>query len=78
MDEDSSESIGEKRQVQEKESQKHRNQYRVNGGKQGVNSKDKVKHIERNDKSFVVRMMWVNERKRKEMKSECCGVAEQF
>jgi len=38
-----------KRQVQEKLSQRQRNHYGVDEDKQGVDSRDKVKHIERND-----------------------------
>ena len=34
--------------------------YLIVGEKQGVDSRDKLKHIERNDQSFVVRMVSVD------------------
>ena len=34
----------------------------VNGGKPGVDSKDKGKHTGRNDLLFVEKMMWMDER----------------
>jgi len=42
---------GKKRQVQGKVSQ--RNRYRIGGEKQGVDSRDKANHIERNNQLFV-------------------------
>jgi len=41
---------------------------------QGVDSRDKVKHIKRNDQLFIMRMMTLAKR---EMKSECCEEVKQ-
>jgi len=46
--------------------------------KQGVDSRDKAKHIEKNDQLYVTRMVWVDEREWPEMKSECCEESEQW
>ena len=50
----------------------------VDGGKPGVGSKDEGKHrpTGRNYLLFVEKMMWVDERVRPKMKSECCEEAE--
>jgi len=41
---------------------RQRNRHGVVEGKQGVDSRDKVKHIKRNDQLSVTRMMLVVER----------------
>jgi len=48
----------------------------VDGEKLGVGSRDEGKHTGRNDLLFVEKMMWVDERVRPKMKSECCEKAE--
>jgi len=47
----------------------------VDGGKLGVDSRDEEKHTGRKDLLFV-EMMWMGERVRPKMKSECCEEAE--
>ena len=48
----------------------------VDGEKLGVGSRDEGKHTGRNDLLFVEKMMWVDERVRPKMNSECCEEAE--
>ena len=48
----------------------------VDGGEPGVDSRDEGKHTGRNDLLFVKKMLWVDERVRPKMKSECCEEAE--
>jgi len=49
----------------------------VDGGKPGVDSRDKGKHTGRNDLLFVEQMMWMDEQVQPKMKSDCCEEAEQ-
>jgi len=41
---------------------RHKDWDDVDGEKQGVNSRNKARHIERNDQLFVGRMVWMAER----------------
>jgi len=49
-------------QEQEETNQRQRDWNEVDGENYGVNSRDKVKHIKRNDQLYVIRMMLVAER----------------
>jgi len=40
--------------------------------KQGVDLREQVKHVERNDELLVTRMRQVNEQEEPEMKNDCC------
>jgi len=62
VDEESGESTGDKRHMGKKVSQRWSNRYRVVGEKHGLDSGDKVKHTDRNDRLFITRMMLVVER----------------
>ena len=44
----------------------------VDGEKPRVDSRDEWKHTVRNDLLFVEKMMWMDERVRPKLKSECC------
>ena len=48
----------------------------VDRGKPGVRSRDEGKHTGRSDPLFVEKMMWMDERVRPQLKSECCEEAE--
>jgi len=48
----------------------------VDEGELRVDSRDEGKHTGRNDLLFVEKMMWMGERVRPKMKSECCEEAE--
>jgi len=48
----------------------------IDGEHYGVDSKDKVRHIERNDQLYVTRMMLAAEQKWRQMKNQCCETVE--
>jgi len=48
----------------------------VDGGEPGVDSRDEGKHTGRNDLLFAEKMMWMGERVRPKMNSECYEEAE--
>ena len=64
MDDESGESMElvEEMPVKELMGQNWRDQCVVDGGEQGVDSRDEGKHTGRNDLLFVEKMMWMGER----------------
>ena len=62
------------RQEQKEESQRQKDWDEVDGVRQGVGSRDTVRHTERNDQLYVTKMLLVVQR---EMKSECYEEVEQ-
>ena len=63
--------------TQEDQSPGWRDWHEAVGEKQGVDSRDEVRHSEKNDQLFVKTMMKADRKEWSQMRSECCSEAEQ-